>query len=70
MATASGTWKMLSPFLDPVVRDKVHIWGPKEWHTKILAGPGPPPIYDLHSVLHVFPHPINAKAHRYLNSNV
>eukprot|EP00667_Euglena_gracilis_P017157 EG_transcript_18058 len=35
-ATASGTWKMLSPFLDPVVRDKVHIWGPKEWHTKIL----------------------------------
>lgn len=34
-SVASGVWKMIGPLLDPVVREKIHIWGPKEWPTKI-----------------------------------
>lgn len=32
---AAGVWKVMSPFLDPVVREKVHIWSPKEWKAEI-----------------------------------
>eukprot|EP00667_Euglena_gracilis_P016814 EG_transcript_17647 len=32
---AAAFWKVLAPFLDPVVREKVHIWGPREWRREI-----------------------------------
>ncbi len=38
---ASAFWKLLAPFLDPVVREKVHIWGPKEWLHEIQGHGGP-----------------------------
>ena len=43
-ATASGVWKMISPLLDPVVREKIHIYGTKvSPQTRKHTGPKPPP---------------------------